>query len=303
MLFALLLLALAFAEPKGFPLYFGSFEDVGESEVASGAITAQEADDKITRWTKNCPSDVYILINDHNPFELSGLKRVKRAAENSLTRGSLLTYEAVDLHELALDLESYCEAKFLEMDASKDALDQFERYADTQTRVLYIDIPEDLSNTGKDLFLQHVFGGLPSPYVTVIYTSHVLQSQPVLRSVVPTKKRLGFKDMRNSKDKIRPIIAPLFDKGNVGHTAPEPTIELPDNFFLTLAVGSVLFALFLAYRDYQSTQRRKQKASAPATTTIPEDKATKTARPTSTAQPLPVINEPEGPIRRVNPQI
>lgn len=295
MLFALLLLALAFADERGFPLYFGSFEDVGESEVASSVISAKEADNKITQWTKGCPADVYIIINDNNPFDLTGLKWVKRTAENSLTRGSLLTRETVDLHELALDLESYCEAKLLDVDASKDALTQFEHYSDTQTRVFYIDIPEDLSHKQKDGFLHHVFGGLPSPYVSVIYTSHVLQSHPVLRSVVPSKKRLGFKDMRNDKEKIRPIIAPLFDKGNVGHTAPEPAIELPDNFFITLAVGSILFALFLAYRDYQTHYSPKTKAPVKPVEPI-------TAEPASPAQTLPVINEPETTVRRVKAQ-
>lgn len=242
------------ASVVGYPLYFASFENVGEGIVENNITPLPTADDLITEWTRNCPTDAYILIRDHNRYDPFLFKRLQRQAEHSLTRGSLLTDDVVDLEELALDLTAYCEAELVRYDTYSDP--NITTYTDTKARVFLVDIVENLEPSLRNLVLDEIIKRIPSPFATIIYASTVQHSKPILRSVKVSPQRVAWTNMRMSHDKskIAPVIAPLFDvKGSV----EEPLLELPDNFFLTLLLGSVVLVVFLVYRDYVAWKTKK----------------------------------------------
>lgn len=232
---------------KGYPIYYGSFEDVGESRTTTDVLPRQVVDKQLTEWTKGCPADAFVLVRDSNPFELNGMKRFQRAAENSLTRGTFLTEHPINLHEFGLDLEEYCEGEFVEVDVKN--IDKLEMHIDTKTRIYYVHFEAGTSPETKNETLSEILGHLPSPFVSIAYTSTFTNAKPILRSVQVNPKRLERKQLKHKRDKIAPIIAPLFGKGP-RKPIEDPVVELPDDFFLTLMVGSIVAVLFLIYRDF-----------------------------------------------------
>lgn len=232
---------------KGFPIFYGSFEYVGENRAGSDVLPRHVVDRQLIEWTRGCPADAFVFIRDSNPFELNGMKPFQRAAENSLTRGTFLTEHPVNLREFGLDLEEYCEAEFIDVDVRN--IDKLERYVDTRTRVFYVHFEAGTSPETKNETLSEILGRLPSPFVSIAYTSTFTNPKPIWRSVQVNPKRLERKQLKHKPDRISPIIAPLFGKDPLKPTE-DPIVDLPDNFFLTLMVGSVAAVLLLVYRDF-----------------------------------------------------
>lgn len=235
-------------EPQqGFPVYFSSFEELGEHVIQTGLTEVEVADRRITDWTRGCPADAFVLINDHNRFDPINFKRLQRHAEHSLTRGSMLTDEPVNLHELALDLESYCSAELVVLHT--DEVPNITAYVDTRPRVFYIDLVPQLDASHRNAVLDEVLRIIPSPFSTVIYVSQKKQSKPILRSVRTSPQRSSWtkRHLRHNKEKIVPVIAPIF---NHRRSEDLPIFELPDNFFTSLLIGSLGFVLVMAWRDY-----------------------------------------------------
>lgn len=235
------------AESRGYPLFFGSFEDVGAKRIETQVLSLEEADKALEDWLRGCKADAFVLIRDPSPFDISELNYLKRLAENSLTIGSLLTDNVLDTFDLAKDLEDYCDAELLV--ANFDEERPVKHWIDTRPRVVYADL-ENIGDFSKDSAIRSILGAAPTPYVTVVYTSTYQQQRPILRSVKLDQRRLKWKKQHNPENVV-PIIAPLIDRKNKGHDAPEPTMHLPDNFFFTLLFGSLVATVFLVYRDFR----------------------------------------------------
>lgn len=238
----------------GFPLHFASFENVGANELLEQPLALAEADRRLTEWTRGCPADAYVLLNDRGRYDPLGFKRLQRHAEHAMTRGSLLTAEPLDLHELALDLEAYCEAELVEL--GTETAPNITTYVDTKPRVFYVDLAPGLDEERRNAVLDEVLRVVPSPFTTVVYVSQVAQSRPILRSVRLSAQRAAWtrRRLRHDARKIAPVIAPLFN-----HRKPleEPVLELPDSFFVSLLVGSVGVVALLAWRDYGARRDRR----------------------------------------------
>lgn len=242
---ALFCSVLAFDEPaRGYPLFFGSFEDVGERRVEPEILPLAEADADLENWLRGCKADAFLVLKDSSPFDISELHPLKRLAERSLTLGSFITDTPLDSYDLAKDLEDYCDAEFLVANFEEER--PVAHWADVRPRVIYaeLDLPSHIS---KEDALKGVLQAIPSPYVTVIYTSLIPQQRPVFRSVKLDQRRLKWR--KRDPENVVPIIAPLIDHKDKGYAAPDPTIHLPDNFFLTLFFGSLIGTIFLLYRD------------------------------------------------------
>lgn len=259
------LLALAADSDRGYPLFYGSFKNVGDSATEFDVLPLKLVDDKITQWTTDCPADAFVLIRDATPFQLTGLKKMQRLAEYSLTRGSVLTDSMVDLRELALDLEEYCDGNLYDVLPDTDPA-SLPRPVNTVTRIYYVEFDKDASAEIKEYTLTEVLGRLSTPFVTVLYTSSFPQTNPILRSVQTNPQRYEWEKhhLEHKRDHITPIIAPLFSKHQrlTGHAAPEAGFDLPENFFKTLFLGSLLAVGFMAYRDFTRSRPAKKPVQA-----------------------------------------
>lgn len=256
MLWPVLLSLITFSNCQ-FPVYFSSFEDLGAPESVSDVLPLEDVDHKLAKYTKNCPADAFLLIDDENPYE-KNLDEIKNLARQSYTRASYLSDQVFDVRDFALDLTDYCDAEFVKVDPEE--LDLVEQYLDTKPRVFYVHFVKGLPYFLKSDTLHKILSVIPTPFITTIYTSHVQHPKPLLEGIKLDERRDGWqrRKLRRDDRRIAPIIAPLMGS-RPAHPASrkEPTVDLPDHFFTSLFIGSVFFVGFLAYRDFKKSKTTK----------------------------------------------
>lgn len=230
---------------RGIPLYFASFENVGDSRIEQAPLSLDQVDDQITDWLGDCHSDGYVLIRDSAPFDPHKFETISHISKQSMTRGSFLTDYMLNLKELAEDIQRHCSAQWLHADF--EAKIPVPAVQDTNPRVIYLEFDHN-EQVDKEKIIRSAIQAIPSPYVTVIYTSTYAVDSPILSYVELDPKRLKWQGFR--KNKMHPIVAPLYTRTQSEAPAPEPpAIDIPDHVLLTVVTASSVFVAFLLFKN------------------------------------------------------
>lgn len=245
MILAWLSILTAVLADRGIPLYFASFEDVGISKIEPQVQSLDVVDQQITDWLEGCHADGYILIRDSGPFDATSLVSLTQISENSMTRGSFLTNYMLNLGELAEDLQRHCRAQRLEADF--DSRVPVPPVHDKNPRVIYIEFDHN-QKVDKEKIIKSALQAIPSPYVTVVYTSTYSLDYPILSYVELNPQRQKWTGYR--KTPLHPIVAPLYSKPrNSWDPLKEPKFDIPDHFLLTVVSASTVFVVLMLFKN------------------------------------------------------
>lgn len=230
---------------RGIPLYFVSFEKVGDSRIEPKPLSVDQVDEQITSWLDGCHSDGFILIRDSAPFDSSKFETINHISKQSLTRGSFLSDYMLNLKELAEDIQRHCSAQWLHADY--EALVPVPAVQDSNPRVIYLEFDHN-DDVDKEKIIRSAVQAIPSPYVTVVYTSTYAMDSPILPHVELNPKRLKWQGFR--KNKMHAVVAPLYTRPQSDVPVPEPpSVDIPDHVLLTVVTASSVFVVFLLFKN------------------------------------------------------
>lgn len=245
--FPLILVFLSAAE-AAYPLYFASFEDVGNNVELSEMVSRQQADDQLTEWLDPCAADAFIFVRDSMPYNSVDLRQIRRLAEKSLTRGTFLTDYTLNLWDLADDVAHHCKAEFVVASTLNE--EPIESYQDMKRRVVYLDFDSSHS-LDRDRALTEILRVIPSPYITIVYTTSFASDKLILPDIRSDSRRSRWPRRRDRANSyVQPVIAPKAARlGKVHELDSEAEIDIPERVVLTIFMASSIMVLLLLLKN------------------------------------------------------